>query len=102
MYLLFGPQSNRLGLFFFSLHTAADDLDTTAETLRKALADVATTFGWHFDADARVFLCQGLACQRFDPRCAWIRRPVSEGLDDLSKTEALGGLNLALAEGRTH
>jgi len=55
MYLLFGPQSNRLGLFFFSLHTAADDLDTTAETLRKALADVATTFGWHFDADARVF-----------------------------------------------
>ena len=26
----------------------------------------------------------------------------SEGLDDLSKTEALGGLNLALAEGRTH
>ena len=23
--------------------------------LRKALADVATTFGWHFDADARVF-----------------------------------------------
>ena len=55
MCLLFGPQSNRLGLFFFSVHTAADDLNTTAETLRKGLADVAGTCGWHFDAEASVF-----------------------------------------------
>ena len=53
-YLLFGPSSNRIGLFYFSLNTAAEDLDTTPETLRKALPDVLAAFGWMFDAVARV------------------------------------------------
>jgi hypothetical protein len=55
VYILFGPQSNRIGLFYMSLNTAAEDLDTTTETLRKALADVLSGFGWSFDAVARVF-----------------------------------------------
>ena len=55
LYLLYGPQSNRIGLFHFSIFTAAEDLDTTPETLKKGLANVTVTFGWMFDADARVF-----------------------------------------------
>lgn len=54
-YLLTGPQKNRLGLFHFSVSTAAEDLDLGAETLRKGLSNVCTTFDWLFDADARVF-----------------------------------------------
>lgn len=55
LYLLTGPQTNRIGLFHFSAFTAADDLDTTPETLKKGLGNVTVTFGWMFDADAKVF-----------------------------------------------
>jgi hypothetical protein len=55
LYLLSGPQTNRLGLFYLSVGTAAEDLGVSVETLRKGLADVAVTFGWVFDARARVF-----------------------------------------------
>jgi hypothetical protein len=54
-YLLAGPLTNRLGLFKLSLATAAEDLLTTPETLKKRLADVCVTFGWLFDDRARVF-----------------------------------------------
>ncbi len=54
VYVLFGPQSNRIGLFYFSLQTAAEDLGTTNESLRKAWPDVASTFGWGFDASNHV------------------------------------------------
>jgi hypothetical protein len=55
MYVLLGPQSNRIGLFYFSISTAAEDLDTTPGTLRKALSEITASFGWSFDAIARVF-----------------------------------------------
>jgi hypothetical protein len=55
LYLLTGPQTNRIGLFHFSIATAAEDLNIGAETLRERLRDVTVTFGWVFDADARVF-----------------------------------------------
>lgn len=55
LYLLTGPQTNRIGLFHFSMATAAEDLGVGIETLRERMADVRTTFGWHFDPDARVF-----------------------------------------------
>jgi hypothetical protein len=55
LYLLTGPQTSRIGLFHFSVATAAEDLGVGVETLRKGLADITTTFGWHFDAGARVF-----------------------------------------------
>jgi hypothetical protein len=55
LYLLTGPQTNGIGLFHFSPATAAEDLNVGGETLRERLADVSTTFGWLFDADARVF-----------------------------------------------
>ena len=55
LYLLSGPQTNRLGLYKLSIPTAADDLDTVPETLSKRIANVCDTFGWRFDPDARVF-----------------------------------------------
>lgn len=54
LYLLSGPQTNRIGLFKFSIPRAADDLNLGIETLRKAFWNVCTTFNWMFDADARV------------------------------------------------
>jgi hypothetical protein len=54
LYILFGPQSNRIGCFYFSLSVAAEDLGTTAETSRKALPEVLSAFGWVFDSTARV------------------------------------------------
>lgn len=55
IYLLTGPQTNRIGLFRFSVATAAEDLGTTPETLRECIGDVCEAFAWHFDDDARVF-----------------------------------------------
>jgi hypothetical protein len=55
LYVLFGPQTNRIGLFHFSIFQAAEDLQSTPETLKKGLANVTVTFGWMFDSDARVF-----------------------------------------------
>ena len=55
LYLLFGPQSNRIGLFYFSINTAAEDLKTSVDTLRKGMADICAAFGWLFDAVAGVF-----------------------------------------------
>jgi hypothetical protein len=55
LYLLTGPQTSRIGIFHFSIATAAEDLDVGAETLRKAVTSVCATFGWQFDAEARVF-----------------------------------------------
>ena len=55
LYLLTGPQGNRLGLFHLSPASAADDLKVAIDTFRKGLADVAQTFGWTFDGDAGVF-----------------------------------------------
>jgi hypothetical protein len=54
LYLLCGPQSNRIGLFYLSVNTAAEDLNASMDTIRKGLADLAEAFGWLFDATARV------------------------------------------------
>jgi hypothetical protein len=54
LYVLTGPQSNRLGLYVLSVATAAEDLGMTPETLRKRLSNVCVTFGWLFDSEARV------------------------------------------------
>lgn len=54
LYLLTGPQTNRIGLFHFSVATAAEDLGVSVETCRTRLRDVSATCGWLYDADARV------------------------------------------------
>jgi hypothetical protein len=53
-YILTGPQTNRIGLFTFSIATAAEDLGTVPETLKKRLVRVTQTFGWLFDGRAGV------------------------------------------------
>lgn len=54
-YLLTGPQTNRIGLYSLSIASAAEDLKSVPDTIRKRLRKVCATFGWHYDADARVF-----------------------------------------------
>lgn len=54
LYLLTGPQTSSIGLFHFSIATAAEDLDVSIETVRKGLVDIGAMFGWHCDAVARV------------------------------------------------
>jgi hypothetical protein len=54
LYVLAGPQTNRCGLFCFSMATAAEDLGVSVHALRKRLAEVQATFDWCFDPDARV------------------------------------------------
>lgn len=53
-YLLTGPQTNRIGLFHFSIGTASEDLKLASETIRKGLDTVSTTLGWLYDEPSRV------------------------------------------------
>jgi hypothetical protein len=54
LYILIGPQQNRIGLAHFSIATAAEDVSLGVDTFRKGMSDVCVTFGWLFDAEARV------------------------------------------------
>lgn len=54
LYLISGPQTNRLGLYCLSIATAAEDLGTLPQTLSKRLGNVCQTFGWLFDKRSRV------------------------------------------------
>ena len=54
LYLLCGPQTNRLGIYNLSIATAAEDLETLPQTLSKRLATVCQTFNWPFDKGSRV------------------------------------------------
>jgi hypothetical protein len=54
LYLISGPQMNRIGLTHFSIFTAAEDLGTTPDTFAKRLSKVCATFGWFYDRRARV------------------------------------------------
>lgn len=54
LYLLSGPQTNRIGLFYVSIVTAAEDLDSTPELVRDRLRRVCEAFDWLFDAIANV------------------------------------------------
>jgi hypothetical protein len=70
LYILTGPQANRIGLFRFSLALALDDLAEEADDgitrrwagsderiglrVREAFDRVCAAFQWHYDGDARV------------------------------------------------
>lgn len=56
LYVLSGPQQNRIGLARFSPAAAAEDLTVPVHQFRESLTRVCEVFGWHFDADARVLL----------------------------------------------
>lgn len=53
-YILFGPQSNRLGLFAVSFGAGAEDLNWSPRLFALRLATVCRVFGWSFDMTARV------------------------------------------------
>src|SRR5690349_17827184 len=54
LYVLSGPQTNRIGLFLFSLGEASEDLGVAPKALAAQLQSVCRAFGWEFDAKARV------------------------------------------------
>ncbi|HET9385097.1 MAG TPA: hypothetical protein VFO67_08115 [Gemmatimonadales bacterium] len=56
LYLLTGPQQNRLGFARLSVAAAAEDLRVSVKVFRARLETVCAAFGWHFDPDARVLL----------------------------------------------
>jgi len=55
LYLLTGPQTNRIGLFPLSLATATEDLQLSRKTILRAMAKTQAGFGWRFDVRAGVF-----------------------------------------------
>lgn len=54
LYCFAGPQSNRIGIFTFSLALAAEDLGTGTERVRKGLGTACQRLNWHYDEAARV------------------------------------------------
>lgn len=54
LYLLSGPQTNRVGLFHLSLGSAAEDVGGTLRTIEKRIRTACETFAWQFDHIASV------------------------------------------------
>lgn len=55
LYLLSGPQTNRVGLFKLSLAQAGEDLHKPVTQVRRLLETVCRAFDWLYDDDAQVF-----------------------------------------------
>lgn len=47
-------QSNRIGIFNFSVALAAEDLDMSLDDFRKRFGNVCDTLKWHWDSGARI------------------------------------------------
>lgn len=54
LYLLSGPQTNRVGLFHLSIGAATEDIGGTMQAVRNCVRRVCDAFTWHFDAVASV------------------------------------------------
>lgn len=54
IYVLAGPQTNRIGLYRLSQATGAEDLGEDIETFSEGFKNVCSAFGWEFDPIARV------------------------------------------------
>lgn len=74
LYLLTGPQTNRVGMFRFSAASAAEDLGQSVEGIQATLSDVCLAFGWRWDGISRVLLIPSW----------WVFNPLSEGTRNLS------------------
>jgi hypothetical protein len=54
LYILCGPQTNRIGYTYFSAATAAEDLQLAPAAFQRWFLHVCTTLGWKFDRTNRV------------------------------------------------
>lgn len=54
IYALTGPQTNRIGLFVFSIGAAHEDLNLSLAAVNRHLTAACKAFGWCFDRDSRV------------------------------------------------
>lgn len=74
LYLLTGPQTNRVGMFRFSAASAAEDLGQSVAQVQATLAAVCVAFGWRWDGASRVLLIPSW----------WTFNPLSEGTRNLA------------------
>lgn len=54
LYVLAGSQTNRIGLFKFSIPLASEDLKRPLNTIRRVFTHVVKVFKWEYDASGRV------------------------------------------------
>lgn len=54
LYVLCGPQTNRIGIYVFSIGAAAEDLGLPAESVRNGLSRICEALGWKFDQGTRL------------------------------------------------
>lgn len=54
LYVLTGPQTNRVGLYYFSFAQAAEALGSTSPKVRSMIGVVCKTFAWTFDQKSSV------------------------------------------------
>src|SRR5438045_3747089 len=54
LYLLTGPQTNRLGCYMLSLALAAEDLDKPPAAVQARFKSVCEAFDWRWDTTNRV------------------------------------------------
>lgn len=73
LYVLTGPQSNRVGLFQFSFAQAAECVGTSQQQVKNRVLVVCRTFGWEFDAKVSVIWIPSW----------WAFNPVSENPKNL-------------------
>jgi hypothetical protein len=55
IYLLTGPQTNRIGLYKLSIGLAGEDLDMAPSVFLAHVTACCQAFGWRYDSDNRVF-----------------------------------------------
>jgi hypothetical protein len=55
LYLLTGPQSNRIGLYRLSLGSAGEDLCMAPDVVLEHITAICRAFGWQYDSVNRVF-----------------------------------------------
>jgi hypothetical protein len=55
LYLLTGPQTNRIGIYRLSLGSAGEDLGMSADAVLEHITAICRAFGWQFDSLNRVF-----------------------------------------------
>jgi hypothetical protein len=54
IYILSGPQTNRCGIYFFSIGRAIEDLETLPQTFKGGFNNVIKHLSWEYDQKARV------------------------------------------------
>lgn len=89
LYVLTGPQTNRIGLFKLSIPLAAEDLKRPLNTVRRVFANVVKAFRWEYDATTRVLWIPSWWKYNPPPKQSSNIKGYLSDLSDLPKTALL-------------